>query len=251
MSGHSKWSTIKRKKGAVDAKRGKLFTKLAREITVSAKLGGGDPDGNPRLRAAIQAARSGSLPKDKINEAIKRGTGELDGGDLEELVYEGYGPGGVAFIVDTATDNLNRTVSALRSMFDKSGGSLAKTGAVAFKFNKRGLIRVDAAKHSEEQVMEAALEAGAEDVEAEGEALVVSTTANDLHQVAEAMEKAQIEIEGSEIAMIPTSTVACDLELARKVQKLMDKLEDHDDVQNVWVDADIPDDVMTALEESS
>lgn len=251
MSGHSKWSTIKRKKGAVDAKRGKLFTKLAREITVSAKLGGGDPDGNPRLRAAIQAARSGSLPKDKINEAIKRGIGELDGGDLEELIYEGYGPGGVAFIVDTATDNLNRTVSALRSMFDKSGGSLAKTGAVAFKFNKRGLIRVDAAKHSEEQVMEAALEAGAEDVEAEGEALVVSTTANDLHQVAEAMEKAQIEIEGSEIAMIPTSTVACDLELARKVQKLMDKLEDHDDVQNVWVDADIPDDVMTALEESS
>lgn len=250
MSGHSKWSTIKRKKGAADAKRSQIFTKLAKEITVSARLGGGDPDGNPRLRLAIQAAKAQSMPNDNINRAIKKGTGELEGGQIEELVYEGYGPGGVAFIMDVATDNQNRTIAEIRSMFDKSGGGLGKTGSVAFKFTRRGMLRFDAEKHTEDQVMEAAIEAGAEDVVTEGDRVVVYSSPNDFHTVKEGMEKAGFSTDESEIAMIPATTVACDPDTARSTLKLLDKLEDHEDIQNVWTDADIPDEVMAEIEES-
>ncbi len=250
MSGHSKWSTIKRKKGAADAKRGQLFTKLTKEITVSARLGGGDPDGNPRLRLAIQQARAQAMPSDNITRAIKRGTGELGGGQIDELVYEAYGPGGVAFIIDAATDNQNRTIADVRSYFDKAGGNLAKTGSVAFFFKKRGMIRFDANRFDEDRVMEVALEAGAEDVLTEAAHVVVYTGATDFHQVQSALAKNGLEEEVAELTMIPANTVRCDHELARKIVKLIDKLEDHDDVQNVWTNADISDDVAEQLASS-
>jgi YebC/PmpR family DNA-binding regulatory protein len=247
MSGHSKWSTIKRKKGAADAKRGKLFTKLTKEITVSARLGGGDPEGNARLRLAVQAARAASMPTDNINRAIKRGTGEIEGGEIEELVYEAYGPGGVAFIMDVATDNTNRTVADVRSMFDKAGGSLGKTNSVAFIFTRRGMITYDASSYTEDQVMEAAIEAGAEDVQTEGENIVVYTEPNDFLAVKDAMDGASLESSVAELTMIPGNTVACDEATAKKTLKLLDRLDDHDDVQNVWTNADISDELMEKL----
>lgn len=252
MSGHSKWSTIKRKKGAADAKRGKLFTKLSKEISVSARIGGGDPDGNPRLRLAIQAARAASMPSDNINRAIKKGTGELGGNEIEELIYEGYGPGGVAFIMEVATDNQTRTIAEVRNIFDKSGGNLAKSGAVAFLFERRGMIRYDASAYPEERVMEAALEAGAEDVVSEDGQVVVYTNPNDLHEVKEAMDAGGLDASEAAVAMIPSNSVECaDEETARRAVKLLDKLEEHDDIQDVWTNFEIPDAIMERLEASS
>jgi YebC/PmpR family DNA-binding regulatory protein len=249
MSGHSRWSTIKRKKGALDAKRGKIFTKLAKELTVAARTGGGDPGGNPRLRLAIQAAKSAAMPSDNIQRAIRRGTGEDAGGTIEELVYEGYGPGGVAFIMDVATDNVNRTIAEVRSVFDKAGGALGKSGSVAFKFTRRGMLRFDAAKYGEEQIMEAALDAGAEDVVSEQDRIMVYCAPNDLHSVQEAMESKELKSEEASLTMLPNMTVKCDLETAKKTLSLLEKLEDHDDIQNVWADCEIPDEVMAQLEE--
>lgn len=249
MSGHSKWSTIKRKKGAADAKRGKIFTKLSKEITVAARMGGGDPDGNPRLRLAIQAAKAASMPNDNISRAVKRGTGELAGGQIDELVYEGYGPGGVAFIMDVATDNQNRTLNEVRNIFDKGGGNFAKSGAVAFLFSRRGMIRFDGEKFSEDQIMEAALEAGADDVQSEDGGVVVYTEANDLHTVKEALDEAGLMADVAELTMIASTTVTCDETLARKNLKLMDKLEDNDDVQSVWANFEISDEVMERLDD--
>jgi YebC/PmpR family DNA-binding regulatory protein len=250
MSGHSKWSTIKRKKGAVDAKRGRLFTKLTKEITVSARMGGGDPDGNPRLRLAIQAAKAAAMPNDNIQRAIKKGTGEIEGAAIEELVYEAYGPGGVAFIMDVTTDNQNRTIAEVRSIFDKYGGNVAKTGAVAFIFSRVGMLRFDAARHGEDQVMEAALEAGAEDVRVEDGQVVVYTGHHAFPDVKERMEKAGLEPALAEITMIPSTTVACDEDLARKTLALLDRLEDHDDIANVWGNFDIPDAVMERIQDA-
>lgn len=251
MSGHNKWSTIKHKKGAADAKRGKLFTKISKELTVAARIGGGDPAGNPRLRLAISKARAASMPADTMDRAIKKGTGELDGGQLEELTYEGYGPGGVAFILDVTTDNSNRSLSEIRNALEKSGGSLAKTGAVSFQFSRKGMIRLDAGKYSEDQVMEATLEAGPDDILSEDGQVVVYTSPMALHAVKEALEAQGMEPATAEIAMIPSSVVRCDLELARKTVKLVEKLEDNDDVQAVWANYDIPDDVMGQLEQEA
>lgn len=249
MSGHSKWSTIKRKKGAVDAKRGRLFTKLTKEITVSARLGGGDPAGNPRLRLAIQGARAAAMPMDNITRAIKKGTGELEGAAaIEEYVYEGYGPGGVAFIMDVATDNQNRTVAEVRSIFDRYDGNLAKTGAVAFLFTRVGMLRFDASKYSEDRVLEAALEAGGEDVKTEEDHVVVYTPHLHVQTIKEAMEQAGLEALAAEVTMIPANTVACDEETAKKILILLERLEDHDDIQNVWANFDIPDAVMERVQ---
>lgn len=248
MSGHNKWSTIKHRKGAQDAKRGKVFTKLGKELTVAAKIGGGDPDANPRLRLAMQRARAASMPADNIVRAIKRGTGELEGGQIDEVVYEGYGPGGVAFILEAATDNLNRTLAEVRNVIEKSGGSFAKSGAVAFLFNKKGMVRYDAAKYTEDRVMEAALEAGADDVVTEDDHIVVYCGPGDFHAVTEGLDAAGLESEASEITMIPSNTVACDVTLAKKTLKLLEKLEDNDDVTSVWANFEIPDEVMAELE---
>jgi YebC/PmpR family DNA-binding regulatory protein len=248
MSGHSRWSTIKRKKGALDAKRGKIFTKLAKELTVAARFGGGDPNGNPRLRLAIQAAKAAMMPSDNIQRAIRRGTGEETGGTIEELVYEGYGPGGVAFIMDVATDNVNRTIAEVRSLFDKAGGALGKSGSVAFKFTKRGMIRFDASKYSEDQVMEAALEAGAEDVVTEDQQIVVYCTPSDFHSVQDGIASKGLEAVEASLTMVPNMMVKCDVDTAKKTLALLEKLEDHDDIQNVWADCEISDDVMAQLE---
>jgi YebC/PmpR family DNA-binding regulatory protein len=251
MSGHNKWSSIKHKKGAADAKRGKLFTKLTKEITVSARMGGGDPSGNSRLRLAIAAAKAASMPADNISRAIKRGTGEIEGGQIDELVYEAYAPGGIALIIDVATDNQNRTIADVRNMLDKAGGSVGKTGSVAFLFARRGMIRLDGAKYSEDKVMEVALEVGAEDVVTEGEHVVVYTAQAELNAVREAMVAKGLEPLVAEVTLIPSTTVKCDVELAKKTLKLIDKLEDHDDVQNVWGNYEIPDDVMATVQAES
>ena len=250
MSGHSRWSTIKRKKGALDAKRGKIFTKLAKELTVAARTGGGDPNGNPRLRLAIQTAKAAMMPGDNIQRAIRKGTGEDAGGAIEELVYEGYGPGGVAYIMDVATDNVNRTIAEVRSIFDKVGGALGKSGSVAFKFTKRGMIRFDASKYTEDQIMEAALDAGAEDVVTEEDRIVVYCTPHDFHSVQAGIEAKGLAAEEASLTMIPSTTVKCDLDIAKKTLALLEKLEDHDDIQNVWADCEIPDEVMAQIEGS-
>jgi len=250
MSGHSKWSTIKRKKGATDQKRGKIFSKLSKELMVAARMGGGDPGGNARLRLAIQAAKAQSMPSDNIQRAIKKGTGELDGGQIEELSYEGYGPGGAAFIVDVATDNTNRSLNNVRNIFDKTGGKMAKPGAVAFQFERRGVVRFDSATHSEDEVMEAALEAGAEDVVVEADAVLVYCGPTDLHEVAQGLQEAGLNAQETTFTMVPATTVAVeDVSVARTIIKLVDKLEDDDDVQNVWGNFEILDDVAAQLEE--
>ncbi|MBK6685159.1 MAG: YebC/PmpR family DNA-binding transcriptional regulator [Deltaproteobacteria bacterium] len=250
MSGHSRWSTIKRKKGAADAVRGKIFTKLSKEITVAARMGGGDPTGNPRLRLAIQAARASAMPMDNVSRAIKKGTGELDGGQIEELVYEGYGPGGVAFIIEITTDNQNRTIAEVRSIFDKAGGNLGKLGSVAFIFSKLGTIRYDSAKYSEDKVMEAALEAGAQDVKTEADHVVVYTTPADFHAVKEALDKAGLEALEAQLTMLPNNTVRLDEDMAKRTLSLVERLEDNDDVQKVFANFDISDEIMARLSES-
>jgi YebC/PmpR family DNA-binding regulatory protein len=250
MSGHNKWSSIKHKKGAADAKRGKVFTKLGKEITVAARMGGGDIHGNARLRLAISLAKAASMPSDNITRALKKGTGELEGGQIEELVYEAYGAGGVALIIDVATDNQNRTVSEIRNMVDKAGGKMATSGAVSFLFSRRGMLRYEASKHSEDQVMEAALEAGAEDVVTEGEHVVVYTAQKDLSAVKEAMDAKGLEALAAEVTMIPSTIVKCDADLAKKTMKLVERLEDNDDVQNVWGNYEISDEIMTQIQEA-
>jgi YebC/PmpR family DNA-binding regulatory protein len=248
VSGHSKWSTIKRKKGAVDAKRGKIFTRLIKEITVAARMGGGDPVGNPRLRAAIASAKTENMPKDNIERAIKKGTGELEGAVYEEITYEGYGPGGVAILVDCMTDNKNRTVADIRHYFSKSGGNLGESGCVSWMFTKKGTILVDKESINEEELMEKALEAGAEDVVEEDNVFQVETSPDDFEDVREALEADGVKFIEAAVAMVPQNTVdITDEKTANQILTLLERLEDHDDVQNVYANFDIPDDIMESV----
>ena len=248
MSGHSKWSTIKRKKGANDAKRGKIFTKLIKEITVAAKMGGGDPDGNPRLRSAINAAKTENMPKDNIDRAIKKGTGDLDGAVYEEILSEGYGPAGVAVLVETMTDNKNRTVADIRHFFSKSNGNLGESGCVAWMFDQRGVIVVDAEGVDEEELIDLALEAGAEDVVDEEDSFRILTAPEDFNDVVDALEKAGVRMAEASITMVPQNTVeVAEEKPARNLLTLLDNLEDHDDVQKVHANFDIPDEIIEAL----
>jgi YebC/PmpR family DNA-binding regulatory protein len=248
MSGHSKWSTIKRKKGAIDATRGKMFTRLIKEITVAARSGGGDPDGNPRLRSAIMTAKKENMPKDNIARAIKKGTGEIAGEVYEEILYEGYGPGGVALLVDCMTDNRNRTVADIRHYFAKSNGNLGETGCVSWMFDKKGLIQVDKKGISEETLMELALEAGAEDVVEEENEFQILTAPESFNDVQEALEKSGIKTLSASISMIPKNTVEVTEEKpAKALLKLLESLEDHDDVQNVHANFDIDDELVERL----
>ena len=248
MSGHSKWSTIKRKKGAIDAKRGKIFTRLIKEIIVAARMGGGDPIGNPRLRAAIASAKTENMPKDNIERAIKKGTGELEGVLYEEITYEGYAPGGVAVLVDCMTDNKNRTVADIRHYFSKNGGNLGESGCVSWMFDKKGTILVDKETIDEEELMDKVLEAGAQDVVEEDNVFQVETSPDDFESVREALEADGVKFIEASVAMVPQNTVEItDEKTARQILKLLERLEDHDDVQNVYANFDIPDDIMESV----
>lgn len=248
MAGHSKWANIKHRKGAVDVKRGKIFTRLIKEITVAARMGGGDPDGNPRLRSAMNAARTENMPKDNIVRAIKKGTGELEGEIYDEILYEGYGPGGVAVLVECMTDNRNRTVADIRFFFAKSNGNLGESGCVAWMFDKKGQISVDKESIAEEELMDLALEAGAEDVLEDEKEFQVLTTPEDFDNVRDALEQAGVKFIESGISMIPQNTVEVTEEnVAKSLLKLLENLEDHDDVQNVHANFDIDNDLMDQL----
>ncbi|MDQ1239739.1 MAG: hypothetical protein QG577_1925 [Thermodesulfobacteriota bacterium] len=247
MSGHNKWSTIKHKKGAVDAKRGKIFSKLIKEIAIAARVGGGDPDGNPRLRTAVNAARAANMPKDNVDRAIKRGTGEIAGVSYEEVVYEGYGPGGVAVLVEALTDNKNRTVAEIRHIFDKYNGNLGESGCVAWIFQKKGLIVIPAAQLHEDEVMELALEAGAQDVSHEGDTFEITTEPSDLETVRKAIEDKGWKIELAEITMVPQNNVKLEGKKAEQMLKMMDTLDDHDDLQKVFANFDISDEEMEKI----
>jgi YebC/PmpR family DNA-binding regulatory protein len=239
MAGHSKWKQIKHYKAATDAKRGALFTKLIREITMAAKQGGGDPNGNARLRTAIDAAKAKSMPKDNIERAIKKGTGELEGETYSEVTYEGYGPAGVAIIVDAVTDNPTRTVADVRHKFSRGGGNMGASNSVAWMFERKGQIVIPAAKLDEDTVMEMALDAGAEDLRREEDQYIVTTQPNDFHAVRSALEAKGLAIEEAEIAMLPKNTVKVEGKDADSVLKLIEALEDLDDVQKVWANFDI------------
>ncbi len=247
MSGHSKWATIKHKKGKTDARRGKLFSKLSRAITVAAREGGPDPTMNISLANAIDKAKAESMPKDNIERAIQRGSGGAEGEQYESIVYEGYGPAGVAMIVEVLTDNRNRSAAEVRNIFSKHGGSLAQPGAVAWVFERRGSIVVDATRYSEDDVMAAAIDAGAEDVQQDGDEFQVLTEPADLAAVRDGLAAAGIEFESAELTMVPKNTVKLEENDARKTMKIMDALEDSDDVQDVYANFDIPEDVLEAL----
>ena len=244
MSGHSKWHSIKHKKGALDAKRGRAFTKLIKEITIAARIGGGDPDGNPRLRKAISDAKGLNMPTDNIKRAVMKGTGELEGGTIDEVMYEGYGPGGVALIVETVTDNRNRTVSEIRHVFSKNGGNMGEAGSVSWMFHKKGLIVVDAAKADEDTLMSLALDAGADDLKNEGSTYEIYTAPNTLDPVVEALKAKSIEPTSAEVSMIPQNTVRVEGKAAQQVLKLMEALDEHDDVQHVYANFDMEESEM-------
>ncbi len=249
MSGHSKWATIKHKKGAADAKRGKIFTRLIKEVMVAARMGGGNPDGNPRLRAAVLAAKAENMPKDNIDRAIKKGTGELEGVNYEEIMYEGYGTAGVAILVDIMTDNRNRAASEIRHIFSRNGGNLGEAGCVSWMFSKKGSIVFDKKAIPEEELIELALEAGAEDVKDEENQFEVVTSLEDFANVKAAFDDRGLKYELAEITMLPQTTVAIeDTKTAQQILRLMDALEDSDDVQNVYANFDIPDQILESLE---
>jgi len=250
MAGHSRWHNIKNKKAKADAQRGKIFTKIIKEITVAARLGGGDPQANPRLRMAIEKAKEVNMPSENIERAIKRGTGELEGVTYEEVRYEGYGPEGVAIIVDAMTDNRNRTTAEIRHIFSKYGGNLGASGCVSFLFEDKGVIYVDKSKYNEDEIFEKAIEAGAEDVITDDEDYYeIRTSATDLYTVKENLEKAGIEIAKAELTKLPTTTVKInDEETATKLMKLLDALEDNDDVQKVYANFDIPENILEKVE---
>ncbi len=241
MSGHSKWATIKHAKGAADAKRGQLFTKFIKEISIAAKMGGGDTATNPRLRTAVLKARAANMPKDNIERAIKKGTGELGAVNYEELLYEGYAPGGVAVLVEVLTDNKNRSAASVRNIFTKSGGNLGATGSVAYMFNRKGVIEYDAEKVSEEDIMEVALEAGAEDISTEDGVITVTTDPNDFASVLEALQAKGFESISAAVSMVPDTYVTLDNETTQKALKMIDKLEEDEDVQTVSSNIEIPD----------
>ncbi len=246
MSGHSKWASIKHKKGALDAKRGRIFTRLIREITVAAKLGGGDPTGNARLRSAIQAAKAENMPKDNIDRAIKKGTGELAGVSYEEVSYEGYGPGGVALLLDCLTDNKNRTVADIKYVFDRHGGNLGEPGCVSWIFEKKGLFLFDKDKVDEERLIEIALEAGADDVRPSDDEFEVITTPGEFEKVKKAFTDAGLPFTLAEISMIPQNTIRLEGKKAEQMLNLMEALEENDDISHVYANFDIPDEVIEA-----
>ena len=242
MSGHSKWSTIKHAKGIADAKRGQMFTKFIKEISIAAKMGGGDPASNPRLRTAILKARAASMPKDNIERAIKKGTGETGAASYEELVYEGYAPGGVAVLVEVLTDNKNRAAANVRNYFSKNGGNLGTTGSVSRMFDRKGVIEYDAEKVSEDEIMEVALDAGAEDIVNEEGVITVTTDPAAFDKVLEILQGKEYESLSAAISMVPQAYTAVDMDTAKKVQKLISKLEEDEDVQNVYTTVEFPDD---------
>jgi YebC/PmpR family DNA-binding regulatory protein len=244
MSGHSKWSTIKHKKAAKDAKRGKIFTKLIKEITVAARMGGGDINANPRLRTAVLTARASSMPSENIDRAIKKGTGDLEGVTYEEIQYEGYGPGGAAIIAQVLTDNKNRTVSEIRRLFMKHGGNMGETGCVSWMFEKKGLIGVDKSQVDEERLMSVVLDAGAEDVRDEGEIFEVVTQPEDFAAVKERLDQEKIAVTGAHVTLVPKNTVDIDAKHVEQILKLSEELEDHDDVQSVSANFNISDELM-------
>ena len=244
MSGHSKWSTIKHKKGATDAKRGKLFSKLIKEIIVAARMGGGDPSANPRLRAAMAAGKNVNLPKDNIDRAIKKGTGDLDGVNYEESVYEGYGPGGAAVLIDSLTDNKNRAVAEIRHIFNKNGGNLGENGCVGWMFDKKGYIAIERSAVDEDVLMEAALEAGAEDIREDDTNFEILSAPEDFETVKEAIENASIPYIDAEVTMLPQTTTNLTGKVALQMIRLMEMLDDCDDVQKVYTNADIPEEIM-------
>jgi len=246
MSGHNKWSTIKHKKGAADAKRGKIFTKIIKEISVAAKLGGGDPAANPRLRTAIDKAKGENMPKDNIERAIKKGTGEMEGVNYEEITYEGYGPGGVAVLVEVMTDNRNRTVSEVRSTFTKCNGNMGETGCVAWIFDKKGLITYPKSVDFD-KLFEAAIEAGAEDVAEQDEQIEVTTDPSSFIEVRDALNGAGFKFENAEVTMIPQTQIKLEGKQAESMLKMIDRLEDNDDVQNVYANFDISMEEMEKL----
>lgn len=247
MSGHSKWATIKRKKGKTDAERGKVFTKLIKELTISARQGGGDPDGNPRLRSAVQAAKAANMPAANIDRAIQKGTGELPGVSYEEVSYEGYGPGGVAVLVEVTTDNKNRTVSEIRNIFSKSGGNLGEAGCVGWLFEKRGLINVDKEKIEEDKLMEIVLDAGAVDMNIEEKYYEVVTPFNLFDEVRKSLEQKKIDFANAELTMLPQTTIKLEGKEAEHMLKLMQALEEHDDVQKVYANFDIAEEIMERM----
>jgi YebC/PmpR family DNA-binding regulatory protein len=247
MSGHSKWSTIKHKKGAADAKRGKIFTKIIKEITVAARAGGGDPGGNPRLRSAIAAAKAENMPKDNIDRAVKKGTGELPGVSYEEATFEGYGPGGVAVLVAILSDNRNRTVAEIRHIFSKNAGNLGETGCVSWMFGKKGLIVFEKEKVDEEKLMSVALDAGAQDVRETDKEFEVVSDPSDFESLKKQLEQAQFKPLLAEVTMVPQSTIRLAGKEAQQMLRLMESLEDSDDVQHVYANFDIPDSEMEQL----
>ena len=239
MSGHSKWATIRRKKGALDAKRGKLFTKLIKEVTIAARDGGGDPNGNPRLRLAVDNAKAANMPQDNIDRAIKKATGELEGVSYVELTYEGYAPAGVAVLVEVATDNKNRTVAEVRHLFSKAGGSLGESGSVAWMFDRKGVITIPKQDKSEDEIMEILLEAGADDLQTEEEYFEIQTSMENFEPVRRALTEKNISMENASLQWVAKNTIGVKGEDAEKVIKLIENLEDNDDVQNVFSNADI------------
>lgn len=246
MSGHSKWATIKRAKAKTDAKKGAVFTKITKDIILAAK-GGGDPNMNARLRAVIAKAKSANMPNDKIDQAVKKGTGELAGGEIFEMMYEGYASGGVAMLVEVATDNKNRTIAEVRHIIGKAGGNMGEPGSVAWMFDKRGVLSFDATKYTEDQIMEVAMEAGADDVVSEEGTLEVRVAPENYSAVEKAFEDAGIAVENSELTMLPKNLTPVDAATARKVMTLMENLEENEDVSNVYVTADFTDEIMEEL----
>jgi YebC/PmpR family DNA-binding regulatory protein len=248
MSGHSKWASIKHKKGAADAKRGRLFTKLIRELTVAAKNGGGKPDTNPRLRLAIQRAKDANMPQENIDRGIKKGTGELEGVTYEEVTYEGYGPGGIAIMVEVVTDNKNRATSIVRNIFSKKGGNMAGTGSVSWIFQKKGYIVINKNQIEEDKLMSIVLDSGGEDLKVEESTYAVTTQPSDFDGVKKAIEGNNVKIEASEVTSVPKNTIKITGEPAKKVLSLVSELEEQDDVQNVYANFDIPDNILKELE---
>jgi YebC/PmpR family DNA-binding regulatory protein len=244
MSGHSKWHTIKHKKGAADARRGQVFTKLIKEISISARQGGGDPEANPRLRTVILKAKAANMPKDNIDRAIKKGTGELEGVSYEEILYEAYGPGGVALLIDILTDNKNRAAAEIRNLLNKGGGSLGGAGSVAYQFKRKGLITYDASQYKEDDILAVALDAGAEDVTSDADTIEVKTTPEDFENVVKAMEEKGFQHSMAEIVRVADQTVTLDKDKTEKALRLVENLEDHEDVQNVATNLEIPADFV-------
>ena len=248
MSGHSKWHSIKHKKAAVDAKRGKIFTKIIRELAIAARMGGGDPEANPRLRKAVSDARAVNMPSDNIKRAILKGTGQLEGTNYEEVSYEGYGAGGVAIFVEAVTDNKNRTVSELRHIFTKNGGNIGESGCVSWMFNRKGYIVVDKSQASDEKLLEIIMDADAEDLRDDGENFEIITAPENLDNVVKALQDNNIEMTTSKLAYLPQNYVKLEGKQSQQLLRLMEELEDHDDVQNVWANFDINEEEIEAFQ---